>query len=84
MTRIEIRTCEEALRVLAAHLDGELEEATHDEVDRHLRTCKSCWSRAEFERRLKEHVRSLAREPVGERLTGRVQKLIGEFSVRAD
>lgn len=81
MTRMEIRSCEEALRVLAAHLDGELEDAAHGSVERHLATCRSCWSRAEFERRLKDQLRTLAREPVGDRLGQRVRRLIEEFPV---
>jgi anti-sigma factor (TIGR02949 family) len=72
----EIRSCEEALRVLAEHLDGELDGALHAEVERHLNTCRSCWSRAEFERRLKEQVRSLGHEPVEPSLVVRIHRLI--------
>lgn len=50
--------CEEALRRLAEYIDRELEPEAHDEVERHLDTCRSCYSRAEFERRLKERIRS--------------------------
>lgn len=49
--------CEEALRRLAAYLDRELEAMESAEVKRHLETCRSCYSRAEFERRLKERIR---------------------------
>jgi anti-sigma factor RsiW len=81
MTRMEIRSCEEALRVLAAHVDGELADAAQGSVERHLATCRSCWSRAEFERRLKDRMRTLAREPVGDRLGQRVRRLIESFPV---
>lgn len=46
--------CEEALRRLAAYLDRELEPERHEEVRNHLEQCRSCFSRAEFEGRVKE------------------------------
>lgn len=49
--------CEEAVRQLAAYLDRELDGSTIEEMERHLETCQSCYSRAEFERRLKERIR---------------------------
>ena len=74
----EIRTCEDALRVLAAHLDGELDGAR--ELERHLETCRSCYSRAEFERRLKARVADLGHEPVSDALSRRIRTLIGDFT----
>lgn len=76
----EIRTCEDALRLLATHVDGELPPDTHDEMERHLSTCRSCYSRAEFERRLKEQVAGVGREPVRPELAERVQALIESFT----
>ena len=84
MTRTEITSCAEALRLLAAHLDRELGEHEHAEMERHLDTCRSCFSRAEFERQLKEGVRALGREPVPPELASRVTSLIREFTVPAD
>lgn len=49
--------CEEAVRRLAAFLDHELDADESAEVKRHLDTCRSCFSRAEFERRLRERIR---------------------------
>lgn len=77
----EIRSCEDALRLLAAHLDGELDGSTGDAVAHHLSKCRSCFSRAEFERRLKKQVGSLGHEPVRPELSSRVQWLIGQFNV---
>jgi anti-sigma factor (TIGR02949 family) len=81
MTAIRIRNCEEALHVLAAHLDGELDGATGEQFERHLATCRSCYSRAEFEKRLKAILAGLAREPVPDELAIRVRGLIGRFTV---
>ncbi len=81
MSTTEIRSCEDALRLLARHLDRELDPPTHEEMERHLETCRSCYSRAEFEKRLREKVAALGREPVRPELADRVQNLIHDFSV---
>lgn len=71
--------CEEALRLLAAFLDGELEGAEHEELERHLETCRSCWSRAEFERRLKSRFADLRRGEVRPAFEERIRGLIRQF-----
>lgn len=81
MSTTEIRSCEDALRLLAAHIDRELDASTRDQMDRHLETCRSCYSRAEFEKRLKESVADLGHEPVRPELSDRVQRLIRTFNV---
>ena len=48
--------CEEALKRLLEFIDGELSETDHDSVEHHLRTCRSCFSRVEFETRLKQRL----------------------------
>lgn len=81
MTPTEIRSCEDALRLLAAHIDRELDAPTRDQVNRHLETCRSCYSRAEFEKRLKESIAALGREPVRPELADRLERLISTFTV---
>lgn len=81
MSEHEIERCEDALRLLAAHLDGELEAATRAELERHLSTCKSCYSRAEFEKRLKSQVASVGHTEADPELTARVRTLIDQFTV---
>lgn len=75
--------CEEALRHLAAYLDGELESGTESEVERHLERCRSCFSRAEFERRLKDRMRhdlgvGAVPEPFEARIRSLLRSLPGE------
>lgn len=77
----DIRNCEEALRLLAAHLDEELDTRSARALEAHLDTCRSCYSRAEFERRLKAQLASLGRESVRPALSTRVQTLIRTFTV---
>lgn len=80
MSTDDIRGCEDALRVLAEHLDRELDETTAVQVERHLDTCRSCWSRAAFEKRLREALAGLGREPVRPELADRVGHLIRGFT----
>jgi mycothiol system anti-sigma-R factor len=72
--------CEEALRRLFEYLDAELAEEPRREVDHHLERCRSCFSRMEFERRLKAHVRELGSEPVDTSLQQRIRKVLDEFA----
>ena len=81
LTEPEIKSCQEALEVLASFLDGELEDGTGAQVEKHLATCKSCYSRAEFERRLKARMTHSARDEVGAELRQRVRHLIDRFAV---
>lgn len=69
--------CEEALRHLAAFLDHELDGKESEAVEGHLEACRSCFSRAEFERRLKERIRrDLAVQDVPAELEERVRNLL--------
>jgi anti-sigma factor RsiW len=72
-------TCEEALRLLAAYVDGELQAGGQEDVERHLEVCRSCFSRAEFERRLKGEIGRLGCEDVTGAFEQRVRRLIGSF-----
>lgn len=72
--------CEEALRLLAAFLDHELPAQTRAGVDRHLERCRSCFSRAEFERRLKREIARLGRDEVTPEFEERIRRLIADFT----
>jgi anti-sigma factor (TIGR02949 family) len=73
-------TCDEALRLLAAFLDDEISSGDREGVARHLQTCRSCFSRAEFERRLKGEITRLGREEVTAGFEARVRRLLGSFA----
>ena len=72
--------CDEALRLLAAFLDHELHSDEREGVERHLQMCRSWFSRAEFERRLKGEITRLRSEEVSPGFEERVRRLIGSFS----
>jgi anti-sigma factor (TIGR02949 family) len=71
--------CEEALKRLFELIDGELSDSERDDVERHLRTCRSCFSRMEFERRLKQRLSALPADDVPATLRRRVHDLLKGF-----
>lgn len=72
--------CARALRALAAYLDGELPDAARGDVWRHIETCKSCYSRAEFERQLKARLSELGRREPTPELVARVRGLANQLT----
>ena len=78
MTKQQI-DCEQALRQIAEFIDHELGEGERAAMQQHLHTCKSCFSRAEFERRLKEKLGALREDEVTSQLGRRVKGLLKSF-----
>ena len=76
-------TCDEALGHLASFLDGELHGAPHEALERHLEICRGCFSRAEFERRLKAEIGRLRRDEVPGTFQDRVRRLLRSFATTA-
>ena len=77
----DVRTidCEEAIRRLFDYIDAELAGEPQREMEEHLERCRSCFSRLEFEKRLKAHTAELGREPVSEGLEQRIRALLDSF-----
>jgi anti-sigma factor (TIGR02949 family) len=71
--------CELALKRLLEFIDRELSDSEHDSVERHLRTCRSCFSRMEFESRLKQRLAALSTEEAPANSRERVRNLIRRF-----
>lgn len=72
-------SCEEALQFLAAYLDGELGSGADRELEEHLARCRSCYSRADFERRLKERLAGIGQSEVRREFVERMQRLTSAF-----
>ena len=72
-------TCEEALQFLATYLDGELGSGADLELEAHLARCRSCFTRADFERRLKERLAALGQSDVRREFAERMQRLMSAF-----
>jgi len=78
MTKEQIN-CEQALKQILEYIDHELGEHERAAMQQHLHTCKSCFSRMEFERRLKEKVGALCDDEVPSQLGERVKGLLKSF-----
>jgi mycothiol system anti-sigma-R factor len=71
--------CEEVIARLFAYLDGEIGPETRAEIDRHLQSCRGCYSRAEFEKTLQAKLRQAGGEKAPAALKLRLQSLLDEF-----
>jgi anti-sigma factor (TIGR02949 family) len=68
--------CERALQRLFELIDHELDGEEREAIQRHLDTCRSCFSRASFERRLKAKLRPLHQEEADARARARIEALL--------
>lgn len=72
-------TCEEVLKQLVVYLDRETDAQTAAEIHWHLEKCRACFSRAEFESKLKACVRESGGIAAPERLRVRIKDIIKQF-----
>ncbi|NMG30901.1 anti-sigma factor family protein [Aromatoleum evansii] len=79
MTEQERMHCDEVVASLLEYLDGEIDDARRALIDDHLAECRGCFSRAEFERALRDRMRSLASAPPPDSLRRRLKAIIDEF-----
>lgn len=84
MTTPASMTCEEALALLAELIDAELGADQRQAVEHHLEACRSCYSRAEFERRFKQRLAQIGRRDVDAAFEGRIRSLISRFDDTPD
>jgi anti-sigma factor (TIGR02949 family) len=79
VTKQQQIACEQALEQVLEYVDHELGENERTALEHHLHTCKSCFSRMEFERRLKEKVGALREEKVSSSISERIKGLLDSF-----
>lgn len=72
-------SCEEVIEQLFAYLDGELTDKHLHAIDQHLGRCRECFSRAEFERRLRARVNATAQVQAPERLRRRINDILDRY-----
>jgi anti-sigma factor (TIGR02949 family) len=71
--------CEEAIRRMLEYLDNELDQNTNELLETHLHTCRSCFSRLEFEQLLKQMVNTVPKEKIPQYLKDRIKKITDTF-----
>ena len=72
---IEKIECEQAIKMLLEYLDHELGDHNHMVIEKHLHTCRSCYSRMEFEKQLKGVVGDKKVEKAPDSLRNKLNKL---------
>jgi anti-sigma factor (TIGR02949 family) len=76
MKKIQPIDCEQALSRIFELIDHELKGTEREAMEQHLHTCKSCFSRVEFERRLKAKLKALHDEETSTAARVRLEKLL--------
>jgi anti-sigma factor (TIGR02949 family) len=79
MTEHDKMRCEEVISHLLTYLDGEIDDAKRAQIDHHLEECRGCFSRAEFEKALRDRVRQTGDAPPPASLQDRIKSLIDQF-----
>lgn len=79
MTEHEIN-CEQAFQQIFEYIDHELVDNERTVLEQHLHTCESCFSRTEFERKLKQKLGDLREGAEETGLRERVRSLIESFA----
>lgn len=76
MTKTREMGCEDALRHLFDYLDQELSAEQAHDLEHHLAKCRGCYSRKEFEQRLRAHVREAGKRQAPESLRRRIAAML--------
>lgn len=71
--------CEEVIEQLFEFLDRELDEDLSHRIEHHLKHCRDCFTRAEFEKRLRERVDQAAEAKAPEALRRRLKQIVETF-----
>ena len=72
--------CLEAFDHVYAYINGELQdEITIAKIEHHLSHCKSCYSRAQMERKINERLKASPQRAAPAKLRKRLKSLIDNF-----
>lgn len=71
--------CEDVLRQLYDYLDGEVDELTEADIEHHVHHCRECFSRMEFEKRLKSKVKESSTMQTPDEVQSRLMEIMRKF-----
>ena len=72
--------CLEAIEALYAYIDGEVDDdLSMEKVEKHMAHCQSCYSRAEIEKALTQHMKKTSRSRASQGLQERLRGLVGKL-----
>jgi mycothiol system anti-sigma-R factor len=72
-------SCEQVLQDIWSYLDRELTEADLSHVQKHLDLCRACFSRIEFERLLRDAMRTKTNHCCPEKVKARIKKILDQY-----
>lgn len=78
-SHIEEIDCLQAIELLYAYLDGELNDEELEQFEHHLGHCRSCYSRSELETELNKRIKTYGEETAPEELQNRLKNIIDKL-----
>lgn len=78
-SNIEEIDCLEAIEMLYAYLDGELDDNELAQYEHHLGHCKSCFSRSQLETALNKRIQQSAKDEAPAEVQSRLRNLIDKL-----
>lgn len=72
-------SCEQVIERLLEFLDGELDAEAERQIGEHMETCRACFSRAEFERRLRARIADANEAKAPDSLRRRVRAMVERY-----
>lgn len=71
--------CLEAIEALYAYIDGELDDVSSEQFEKHMAHCRSCYSRRDVERALTERLRRSGKAAAPASTEARLRKLLDDL-----
>lgn len=71
--------CEEVIEKLLEYLDRELDTETEQALAHHMETCRACFTRAEFERKLRARIHETGRAKAPRSLRRRIHAIVERY-----
>lgn len=74
-----IISCADVMRELYAFLDGEVDNLSETDIEQHLDRCRECFSRVEFEKKLRKKIQETALIETPPDVMSRMQDIMKKF-----
>ena len=72
--------CRDSFELLYRYIDGDHDGLSVEEIEIHLKLCRPCWDRFEFEKKLKERLKSCChKETCSDELRQRIKSLLEKY-----
>ena len=71
--------CEEAIELIAMQLDKSASDVEQLALERHLKTCRHCFNRLDFEKLLKDRLMKMKVDISSEQLERKIDALLSSF-----